>query len=193
MERSACNGFARIARVLVLCLIPLFTVANPLLGEAYKKGHILIMRHALAPGTGDPSLFSFDDCTTQRNLDAAGRAQATAIGRMLREQGWSDAPVYTSQWCRCRDTATLLDLGDVQDLPVLNSFFGAYEREAAQTQALREWLATQAHRSPMVLVTHQVNITALTGVYPKSGEIIILERQAEGGLAVKGRVARSAR
>src|SRR5688500_16468822 len=82
--------------------------------EALRTGRAAaLLRHALAPGIGDPAEFRLDDCATQRNLSAAGRDQARAIGERLRAQGITQAEVYSSQWCRCLETARLLDLGAV--------------------------------------------------------------------------------
>ena len=98
------------------------------------------------------------------------------------------ARVVSSQWCRCLETAKLLGLGPVEELPVLNSFFRRNERRAQQTQALRDWLAGQDLDGTLVLVTHQVNITALTGVYPASGELAVIRRSANGEISVVGSI-----
>jgi phosphohistidine phosphatase SixA len=155
---------------------------------ARAEGAILLMRHATAPGTGDPPNFVLADCTTQRNLSEAGRAQARETGNAIREAGVEISLVLTSQWCRCRDTARLLDLGPVQDWPSLNSFFedrSTAERQSAETLAQ---LASLPQGARPILVTHQVNITALTGIVPGSGEIIVAELR-DGALAVTGRIA----
>ena len=145
-----------------------------------------LIRHALAPGIGDPDNFAVDDCTTQRNLSAEGRRQAAAIGERFRSNGIARADVFSSAWCRCRDTAELLALGPVTTLPALNSFFEYRERRGPQTAALREWLAAAPGDAPMVLVTHQVNISALTEVYTRSGEIVVARREADGTITVLG-------
>jgi broad specificity phosphatase PhoE len=145
-------------------------------------GHVLIMRHANAPGVGDPPGMVLDDCATQRNLDERGRAQAKNLGGRLRSAGLAELRVFTSQWCRCRETARLLGVGRVEDLPALNSFFEQQERREVQVRALREFLAQLPRDDrPVVLVTHQVNITALTGYYPASGEGLVLRLRADGG------------
>lgn len=149
-------------------------------------GHVLIVRHAIAPGTGDPDRFKLGDCSTQRNLSAQGREQARRLGARLRTLGVADAGVYTSQWCRASETAHLLGLGVVSALPLLNSFFADPARSEAQTRSLRQWLERQAPGRTLVLVTHQVNITALTGAYPASGEIVVLRRSADGTLSPAG-------
>ncbi len=159
------------------------------LWQALKSGgHVAVMRHALAPGTGDPSNFALRDCATQRNLSQEGRDQSGRIGARFRAKGIAAAEVYSSQWCRCLETARLLELGPVSELPIVNSFFQAWEKRDGQTRALRDWLRQQDLARPTVLVTHQVNITALTGVFPSSGEIVFLRRDEAGELLVIGTI-----
>ncbi len=153
-----------------------------------EPGTVAIMRHARAPGTGDPAAFTLGDCGTQRNLDAAGRRQARAIGDAFREHGIDVDKVLTSQWCRCRDTARLLDLAPAEPFPALNSFFEDRGTADAQTEAVRRFLARQPQGRKLVLVTHQVNITALTGVFPASGEVVAIEVADDGEVTVRGRV-----
>ena len=144
-------------------------------------GRVLIVRHALAPGTGDPDNFRIDDCSTQRNLDARGRKQALAMGEWLRSQGVERALVFSSQWCRCKDTAELLKLGPVTELPALNSFYQRWEEQESKMRDLRRFLSEQpVGETLIVLVTHQVTITALTGVYPPSGTGVVLILDGEG-------------
>jgi broad specificity phosphatase PhoE len=108
-------------------------------------------------------------------LDQTGREQARRTGQAFRERGVEIGEVLSSQWCRCLETAELLALGEVEPFPPLNSFFGARERAQDQTEAVRAFLATVDDKGPsLVMVTHQVNITALTGVSPRSGEIVVL-------------------
>ncbi|MEQ8665907.1 MAG: histidine phosphatase family protein [Rhodospirillales bacterium] len=152
-------------------------------GEAFA-----IMRHAYAPGFGDPDNFALGDCSTQRNLNDQGRDQARAIGERFRANGIDAAYVVSSEWCRCRETAELLGLGDVEELPALNSFFANRSNAEPQTADLREWLASQPFDRPLVLVTHQVNISALTGRGTSSGEIVVV--QMDGGrVEVLGSIA----
>ena len=151
-------------------------------------GHIALLRHAVAPGNGDPPEFRLGDCQTQRNLSVQGRDQATRIGELFRAHGIQSAQILSSQWCRCLETARLLGLGPVEERPFLNSFFNDYARREPQTSMLREWLDQQTLGEPIVLVTHQVNITALTGVYPGSGELVIVRRSETGDLTVVGTI-----
>lgn len=140
------------------------------LTELAQPGRVLMLRHAHAPGTGDPPNFSVDDCATQRNLDASGRAQAAALGRRLAQAGIARARVYSNQWCRCVETARLLELGAVETLPALNSFHGRPHERESRLAALRAFLAgLPADGPPLVLVTHQVTINAFTDAGTPSG------------------------
>ena len=142
----------------------------------------------MAPGTFDPPGFRLDDCATQRNLSAEGRAQAVRIGELFRGNGIAEAVVYSSQWCRCLETATLMALGIVRPEPLLNSFAQNHERAAQQTAALRPWIAALDLARPTVMVTHQVVITALSEVFPANGEIVVMRRERDGRLALHGRL-----
>ncbi|MGB5830528.1 MAG: histidine phosphatase family protein [Thiohalocapsa sp.] len=146
-------------------------------------GHIVLMRHAEAPGTGDPSNFEIDDCGTQRNLSDQGRQQARGIGDRFRRNGIHAATVYSSQWCRCLETARLLGLGHVRPHDSLNSFFRVYSEKDQRTAAALELIRAEtleAPNRPPVLVTHQVNITALTGLFPASGEMLVIKLSGDG-------------
>ena len=154
-----------------------------------QGGHVLMMRHAYAPGFGDPPGFTLDECSTQRNLDAGGRAQATAIGDWLRRQGVREAQVYSSQWCRNLETARLLNLGPVTPLPALNSFFEREQDRVGILVALNAFLARQPADGPLlILVTHFVNIEAIAGSGVGSGEAVLLELKAGASPRVIGRV-----
>jgi phosphohistidine phosphatase SixA len=154
---------------------------------AREPGAVLMMRHATAPGTDDPAGFRPGDCATQRNLGEAGRTQARRIGAALAAAGIRPDRVLTSEGCRARETAVLLGLGAPQDWPVLNSFFGERPNEPEQTATLRRFLAEEAAGERLLLVTHQVNITALTGLVPRPGEIVVTRRTG-AGLAATGRL-----
>ncbi|MEM6487835.1 MAG: histidine phosphatase family protein [Pseudomonadota bacterium] len=156
-----------------LAVRPAVAADSAVLDRLAEPGTHAIMRHALAPGTGDPGTFALRDCSTQRNLDARGRAQSRATGAMLRAAGVRIDAVWSSQWCRCLDTARLLDLGPVVEEPSLNSFFSARHRRDEQTQALRERLAAQPPARTLMLVTHFVNVRALVGETATSGEIVV--------------------
>ena len=171
-----------------LLLPPAPTSADARFAPLSRPGIVAIVRHAHAPGTGDSAAFALDDCTTQRNLDVQGREQAREIGAAIRAAGVSVDRVLTSQWCRCRDTARLLKLGPVEDLPALNSLFRDRSRADAQTAELRKFLLGLHPDETVVLVTHYVNIQALTGRGVASGEVLLLEIGRDGALSVAGGV-----
>ncbi len=175
--------------VALVCGSPQVALGDTALWQTMRAGgYAILMRHALAPGTGDPSHFELRDCTTQRNLSDVGRDQARRIGERLRTSNLEIGGVFSSQWCRCLETARLLQLGPVTELPELNSFFRQWQLRDNQTQALRDWLAAQDLQRAPVLVTHQVNITALTGVYPASGEMVVIRIDDAGAVVVAGTV-----
>jgi phosphohistidine phosphatase SixA len=153
-----------------------------------SKNHFALLRHALAPGTGDPPEFTLGRRETQRNLSEEGRAQAKRIGDLFRAHGINKALVFSSEWYRCQDTAELLDIGPVVTLPALNSFFQNFAQKDIKTESLKVWLSQQEIDKPLVLVTHQVNITALTEIYPSSGEIVVVKKDAHVGLKVLGSI-----
>lgn len=153
-----------------------------------RGGHVLLMRHARAPGGGDPAGFRLDECATQRNLDSEGQDQARRIGNAFRRAGVTRAQVFSSRWCRCLETGQLLTLGKVTPLPALDSFFSNSGREREQTSEILAWIKAVDLSIPLVLVTHQVNITALTGVFPGSGEIVVARPMPDGKLHVVGRL-----
>lgn len=173
----------RLGAWMLLLGLLLPALANPseidLTTRLQQGGHVLMLRHAHAPGFGDPAQFKLDDCTTQRNLDASGRAQASAIGEWLRRQGVRHARVYSSQWCRSLETARLLDLGPVTPLPALNSFFEREQERMSSLVALNAFFARQPVDGPLIiLVTHFVNIQAIAGSGVGSGEGVLLQLQA---------------
>ena len=168
--------------------VPALLLAAPLsaapVGQRLTAGgHVLLMRHAEAPGVGDPPGFRLADCGTQRNLSAAGRAQARAAGRWLRSQGLQAARVWSSPWCRCLDTARLLDYGAVMVEPSLSSFFGDAERGPQQRETLQAFVARLQSGPPdlpSVLVTHQVVISAYAGGSASSAEMVLVRVDRRG-------------
>ncbi len=168
----------RMKTLLILAL----ALLSPLLARASEEaawealarpGAIALMRHALAPGTGDPPNFTLGECATQRNLDERGREQARRVGAALRERGVAFDRVFTSEWCRARETAELLGLGAPEPLPAINSFFGERRLGPERTEAALSALRALPEGARVMLVSHQVNVTALSGVFPGSGEIVV--------------------
>lgn len=166
-------------------VLPARAEGDPL--AALRAGCVALIRHALAPGGGDPPGFTLADCGTQRNLSAEGRAQARSIGAMLREGGVDAGDVASSAWCRCRMTAQLLALGPVRHDPALDSWFGRSPAEA-EVAALVRLIASWQGPGARILVTHQVNVTRVSGVFPASGEIVVLRPDGDR-FAVIGRIA----
>lgn len=165
----------------LLAMIATPTFASDDAWEALKSGQaFLLMRHAIAPGGGDPPGFKLGDCSTQRNLSDEGRAQARKAGAILREKGIVNPRVFASRWCRASESARLLGLGPVEELPLLDSFFGKPELEPERRAAFMEWLGDGQFDQPVVLVTHQVSISAFTGVVPASGEMVIARKSGDG-------------
>ena len=151
------------------------------LAELAKPGRLLMLRHALAPGNGDPPGFTLGDCATQRNLDDAGRGQARRMGDRLRRAGVARATVYSSQWCRCLETARLLDVGPVAELPALNSFYNQAEVREARVAALRAFVARlPLNGPPVIFATHQFTIGEFTGGGTGSGGGMVFELNGTG-------------
>jgi phosphohistidine phosphatase SixA len=151
-----------------------------------EGGAVALIRHARAPGTGDPPGFRLGDCATQRNLSDEGRRQAVELGRLFADRGVPVGRVLTSGWCRADETARLA-FGAADRWPALDSFFADRAEAEPRTSALREAVAAWAGPGTLILVTHQVNITALTGIVPREGEVVVLAVR-DGGFTVVGRV-----
>lgn len=147
--------------------------------SALKQGnHIILLRHTeTVAGIGDPPGYRLDDCRTQRNLNDAGRAQARAWGKAVAEKAIPIGGVFSSVWCRCVETAALAFSGGSrrpETWPALNSHFDTPDFAALQAQQVRGGLPARMQVGKnLVLVTHQVNITALTGAVPAMGEAVV--------------------
>ncbi len=164
-----------------------------------RGGYIIVMRHAsTVAGIGDPPGFTLGDCATQRNLSAEGRAQALRWRTAISEHRVPIGDVFSSDWCRCVDTATLAfsaasSTGPPKVWSALNSFFESAQNEAGQTASVKSKLANLIQMNKKagknaVFITHQVNVTALTGVSPRSGEAVVIQLDARGKVMVVGRL-----
>jgi phosphohistidine phosphatase SixA len=145
--------------------------------------YVLMMRHADAPGYSDPQGYNLSDCSTQRNLGEAGKTQAKMIGQWLSSQGITSAQVYSSPWCRCKDTAALLNKGAVTVEPSIGSFFenrGNRQEQTRLTQNKIAQLLKVSPRKPVIMVTHQVNIQALAGQSLSSGSMVLVKVNQSG-------------
>ena len=183
---------AAAAGVLLLSL-PAAAADNEALWALLKGGgQVVMMRHASTdPGVGDPPGFRLEDCATQRNLSPAGREEARRVGAAFRARGIPVGRVLSSQWCRCLET-TRLAFGSAEPWPPLNSVFDDRRREPEQTRAVRALAGERPGAGNLVFVTHQVNISALTGLFPAPGEIVVLTPQGSGAFRVAGRLAPAA-
>jgi phosphohistidine phosphatase SixA len=143
-------------------------------------GHIVLMRRAqTVPGVGDPPNLNLKDCSTQRNLNDVGRAQSRAWGEAFRTRNIAVGGVFSSVWCRCVDTAKLA-FGRVETWPALNSHFDSPASADLQAQQVRGGVGVRMQAGKnLVLVTHQVNVTALSGQTPTMGEAIVLRWDAK--------------
>ena len=152
-------------------------------------GHVAIMRHSLAPGTGDPPNFRLGDCATQRNLSDGGRNDARTTGRRLKQAGLKPGAVLSSPWCRCLETARLLDLGPVQQSDALAQVNTDGSNRGQIVAAMRMLIGGLDRTGPStVMVTHQTNIAALTDVQTESGEIVVLKLEPGGRFSVAGKI-----
>ena len=156
-----------------------------------EGGHVALIRHASTEsGLGDPPGYKLDDCATQRNLSAAGREESRRLGERFRKEGVGIEKVFTSPWCRCRDTATLA-FGKADDWEALSSFFDDRGRESGLTERVKNRIGTYSTRWPagtVVMVTHNVNIAALTNVATGMGDIVVVRPDGCCGLKVVGRL-----
>lgn len=168
------KGFAVLRWCICLCLAAMPARADVAEVARQMGAEVLFLRHALAPGTGDPAGFRLEDCATQRNLSEEGRVQARDLGGAIRAAEVPVVQVLTSQWCRARETAVLLDLGPVVEEPGLNSFFGEPEQRGPVLERLNERLM-DLPEGITVMVTHQVVITAITGQTVGSGGAVLYD------------------
>lgn len=171
---------------LILCFFCLYLPiqVQAALEEDLKDGqHVLLMRHADAPGYGDPVGYVIGQCSTQRNLGDYGKKQAKVIGNWLSKQGVEVAQVFSSPWCRCLDTANLLNKGPVKTEPSLGSFFDDMSLEKRQTKELETLIQNELGRqslTPIILVTHHVNIQAYTGKVVGVGDMVMVKVNKNG-------------
>jgi broad specificity phosphatase PhoE len=151
-------------------------------------GFVVLIRHALTdPGVGDPPGFKLGDCRTERNLSAAGRGEAKRLGEAFRREKVPVAQVLSSEWCRCRDTATIA-FGSYEAWPALNNLFGRPENAAAQRAATLERASRFRGPGNLVLVSHGATIAPVSGVHPAPAEMVIMKPAGPGKLELVGRI-----
>jgi phosphohistidine phosphatase SixA len=174
-------------------LTSLVTHASELSDRLQSGDYVLLMRHTLAPGIGDPANYTLSDCKSQRNLSTEGRAQAKTVGNWLRKQGIQKADVHSSPWCRCKDTAELLNFGEVKVGPSLASFFDEMHKAKERNQALQSFIAERLKvkgDQALILVTHHVNIFEFMGENIASGDMVLAKVDATGKIVSYQRIAR---
>ena len=183
------NSMTRIKRLitplifLFSCLCAVEQAQAGLANDLQDGQHVLLMRHADAPGYGDPAGYVISQCSTQRNLGEYGITQAKTIGVWLTNQGIQKAEVFSSPWCRCLDTASLLNKGPVKIELSLGSFFDDMSLEKKQTKALEEFIKNELAKqlkTPLILVTHHVNIQAFTGKVVAVGDMVLVKVSKNG-------------
>jgi len=148
---------------------------------AQEGDKIILIRHSLAPGGGDPPGFKIDDCKTQRNLNRKGINQSKKIGKLFKKNKISVDQVLSSQWCRCKDTAKYA-FGNFKELTALNSTFQSpyNKNEPKQLKELYNFVKKwEGNGKNLVLITHYSIITAVTNAVPSSGEIVITDKNFE--------------
>ena len=139
---------------------------------------IILIRHSLAPGTGDPEVFKLSDCSTQRNLNQVGIDQSKRIGKLFKKNKVPIDQVLSSQWCRCLDTAKYA-FKNFKEFSALNSTFSSPNKKNAKKQIkelknfIKNW---NGNGGNLILVTHYIVIAAITNAVPRSGEIVITDR-----------------
>ena len=164
-------------------LIIIFISINPLVKADSKKslinelqngGKLIFIRHAYAPGGGDPDNFEINDCKTQRNLSDAGRIQSLKIGNFFKANKITFSKVYSSEWCRCKETASIA-FSDFETKSFLNSFFSSQfaKNKDPQMKKLKKFINNWNENKNLVFVTHYVVISESLNYAPSSGEIVI--------------------
>ena len=154
-------------------------IAKDLWAEAKEGDRIILIRHALAPGGGDPPGFKINDCKTQRNLNKVGIEQSKAIGKLFKKNKIPVDKVLSSQWCRCKDTAKYA-FKSYFEFSALNSTFQSSfaKNEPKQLKQLRTFINDwDGDGGNLVLITHYSIITAITNAVPSSGEIVITDKK----------------
>ena len=183
---------AAIVLIVIAVVAPATACAQPDAWALLRQpGHVAFMRHSDAPGSGgygDPPGFRLEDCATQRNLSDEGRAHARRTGEAFRTRAIAFDRVLTSPWCRCKETALLAMGKEAEVFAPLSNLVGRSENRDAQVKALKAFLAARGTSPPALLVTHGIVVSALVGINPAPGEMIIVRANAAGDPTVVGRL-----
>ena len=145
-----------------------------LINELKEGGNLIFIRHAYAPGSGDPKYFDINDCKTQRNLSNIGRDQSKKIGSFFKDNNIPIDRIYSSEWCRCKETA-LIAFNKFETKNFLNSFFSTQfaKNKDLQMKNLKSFIKNWNKNKNLVFVTHYVVISESLNYAPSSGEIVI--------------------
>ena len=175
------NTFFKYCHILPFLFYLSFTTnlsSSSIWEEAREGNKVFLIRHALAPGGGDPAGFKINDCKTQRNLNKVGIIQSKKIGKIFKDNKISIDIVLSSEWCRCKDTA-FYAFGEFKEFSALNSIFSIpfNKNEPRQIKAIKRYLMNwESKEKNLILVTHYVVISEVLNVSSLSGEIIVVDQ-----------------
>jgi broad specificity phosphatase PhoE len=178
---------AVIAALVWVLAVPAADATEAIWEALRTPGSVVIMRHSYAPGGFDPPTARLDDCSTQRNLDATGRAQARRVGETFRRHGIVVGAILSSPRCRCLDTARLA-FGPPESWDVLQGALNDAPRREQQLVAIRQRIADHESGPPLVLVTHGSVVSDLTGLDVRMGAFVVLRHVPGGRHAVAGQL-----
>ena len=179
----------RLLAALFLAACPVAFANDAAAWDALRRdGAVALVRHGEAPGVGDPDGWKLDDCATQRNLDAAGRAQARALGAKLRAERIPVRRLLASPWCRTTETATLLGVGTVVAEPAFANAFVLSDKRAELATGAKALIGRWRGPGALVVVTHGENIRALTGRTPATAELVVVSLAADGSVREVGAI-----
>mgnify|MGYP001383219120 FL=1 len=167
--------------IFIIFFFPINSFSNEKIINSLKDGKkIVFIRHAIAPGNGDPDNFDITDCSTQRNLNDKGRAQSKIIGEFFKSNKILFDKVLTSEWCRCKDTG-IIAFGDIETFSALNSFYDQRfaKNKDKQIQNLKKYIKNWKSKKNLILITHYVVILEILNLGTSSGEIIISNKNFE--------------
>ena len=166
-------------------VIIFISLTTPIKADLYKNlinqledgGKLIFIRHAYAPGNGDPAGFNLNDCSTQRNLSDEGRKQAQRIGEFFTKNKIEIDKVLSSEWCRCKETAKIA-FKNYSTNSFLNSFYSAKfsKNKDKQVKAFNDYIKNLESKKNLILVTHYVFISEVLNYGPSSGEIVVSDK-----------------
>ena len=168
--------FLKFILILFICLTTLVKADSKknIIENLKVGGKLIFIRHAYAPGGGDPENFNIYDCSTQRNLSESGRIQSRKIGNFFTENKIKIEKVYSSEWCRCKETASLA-FKNFKTKSFLNSFFSSKfaKNKNSQMRDFQKFLLDWDEKTNLIFVTHYVVISEILDYPSSSGEIVI--------------------